>query len=353
MQTMHPVLVLGSYRWDQERLPLDEFEERLRAVRGVMAAQGWAGLIVHGNSEESALLTYLTNFYPRLRWTLALVPAAGEIRLLVAGAPRDLPAAAMLTWVKDVGWYGDADSVLPEWIAGLGPGARVALAGIDTIRPAVHATVTAHCEPVPADEALVPLMRRKRPRELWMLRQSATILSETVATLKRDGVAAAERRARGLEAQDLRILFSLDGGRTLKPFESTGDLDAKPSAAYVAVRYLGYWSEGFVTLDEAAPARAAAVAALAAMIEAAKPGATGRDLARAAEPYLNGQAPHPILGTCLGHGIGLALDEAPRIDPDSDQAIEAGGCYSLHVGLEGGFASAMVAAGGDVLWREP
>ncbi|HEY5606944.1 MAG TPA: hypothetical protein VIM38_01255, partial [Alphaproteobacteria bacterium] len=111
MRTMHPVLVLGSYRWDQEWLPLDEFEERLRTVRGVMAAHGWDGLIVHGNSEESALLTYPTNFYPRLRWTLALVPAKGDMRLLVAGATRDLPAAAVLTWVKDVGWYGNADKV--------------------------------------------------------------------------------------------------------------------------------------------------------------------------------------------------------------------------------------------------
>ena len=72
---MHPVLVLGSYRWDQEWLPLDEFEERLRAVRGVMATKGWDGLIVHGNSEDSTLLTYLTNFYPRLRWTLAGISA--------------------------------------------------------------------------------------------------------------------------------------------------------------------------------------------------------------------------------------------------------------------------------------
>jgi Xaa-Pro aminopeptidase len=352
MRTMHPVLVLGSYRWDQEWLPLDEFEERLRAVRAVMAARSWSGLIVHGNSEESALLTYLTNFYPRLRWTLALVPAKGDIRLLVAGATRDLPAAAMLTWVKDVGWYGNVDKALPEWIGALGPNPRIALAGLGSMRPAVHEKVTAHCKPEDADGALLPLLRRKRPRERQMLRQSAKILAETVAALEQDGLIAAERRARAGQAQAIRMLFSLDGGKTLKPFETPADLKGKPSAAYVAVRYLGYWSEAFVTLDKSAPARAAAHAALDAMLAAAKPGATGRDLARAAAPHMRGHAPHPMIGTRLGHAIGLSLDEAPVLAPESDGAIEAGGVYSLHMGLADAFASAMMMPdNNEILWR--
>ena len=33
MYTMQPVIVMGWYRWDQDILPLDEFEERLRALR--------------------------------------------------------------------------------------------------------------------------------------------------------------------------------------------------------------------------------------------------------------------------------------------------------------------------------
>jgi len=347
---MHPVLVLGSYRWDQEWLPLDEFEERLRAVRGVMAAKGWDGLIVHGNSEDSALLTYLTNFYPRLRWTLALIPAKGDIRLLVAGATRDLPAAAMLTWVKDVGWYGNADKVLPEWIASLGATPKLALAGIGAIRPAVHDKVTAHCKPEDADDALLPLLRRKRPRERQMLRQSAKILSDTVVTLAKDGLIAAERRARAGQAQDVRILFSLDGGKTLKPFEAPSDLETPPSAAYVAVRYLGYWSEAFVTLEDT-PAKKAAAAALAAMLDVAKSGVTGRDLARAAAPHMKGHTPHPMIGARVGHGIGLSLDEAPVLSADSDATLEDGGAYSLQVGIVGGFASAMIMPNNEILWR--
>ena len=348
---MHPVLVLGSYRWDQEWLPLDEFEERLRAMRAVMAARDWTGLIVHGNSEESALLTYLTNFYPRLRWTLALVPAKGDIRLLVAGATRDLPAAAMLTWVKDVGWYGNADKVLPEWIASLGPKPRVALAGIGSMRPAVYDKVTAHCQPEEADAALLPLLRKKRPRERQMLRQSAKILSDTAAALAKDGLIAAERCARAGQAQDVRVLFSLDGGKTLKPFETPTDLTNPLSAAYVAVRYLGYWSEAFVTLGAGTPEKTAANAALGAMLDAAKPGATGRDLARAAASHLGRHAPHPMLGTSVGHGIGLSLDEEPSLRADSDAALEEGGVYALHVGITGGFASAIIAPGNEILWR--
>jgi len=204
----------------------------------------------------------------------------------------------------------------------------------------VYGKVIAYCRPdEDADGALLPLLRKKRPRERQMLRRSAKILSEAVAALKADGVIAAERRARASQAQDFRILF---GDQTLKPFETPDDLKARPTQAYVAVRYLGYWTEAFVTLGDNAPAQAA----LDAMIEVAKPGATGRDLARAA-----GAAPHPMLGNRIGHGIGLSLDEAPVLAADSDAALEDGGVYALHVGVGGAFASAVIAPGNEILWR--
>ena len=371
MRTMHPVVGLGSYLWDQEWLPLDEFEERLRAVRRIMAERGWAGLIVHGNSQDSALLTYLTNFYPRLRWTLALVPLEGDLRLLVAGSPRDLPAARPLTWVKEVEDYGlNARKMLPAWIDALpksGTHPRIGLYGADWMRRPIHATVAGaiagRADAEPADEALEPLMRRKRPRELAMARRSAALLAETVTAMARakdDGATtvaasiAAERTARLAAAQDIRVLFSLDRGRTLRPFEGLSEIRCDPLVAYVAVRYLGYWSEAMVTLGDS-PARKAAAAALGAMIEAAKPGATGGELAAISRRHLGNLAPHPVIGGRVGHGIGLALDEAPILDANGG-AMEPGGIYSLHVGVSDGTGCALVSAmvavgeGCEVLW---
>jgi len=380
MRTMHPVLVLGSYRLDQEWLPIDEFEERLRAVRGVMAERGWAGLIVHGNSEECALLTYLTNFYPRLRWTLALVPASGEPVLLVAGATRDLPAAAMLTWVKDVGWYGNIDAALPAWLAKIaaateGGRMRIGLAGAAEMRPAVHAKLASLCRAAAdleeADAALDPLMRRTRPRERQMIRQSCRILADTVATMQesfRSGAPATavvidgERTARRREAQDFRILFSLDGGETLAPFEGLSDQRADPFIGYLAVRYLGYWVDALVTIGaQRRPVDDAAAAALDATIDAARAGAQGSVLARAAAPHVRPYARHPIVDARIGHRAGLVLDGDCAITPDGATPLEEGSIYVLDIGLADAHAqyalkSAIVAVGAtgaEVLWRSP
>jgi len=58
-----------------------------------------------------------------------------------------------------------------------------------------------------------------------------------------------------------------------------------------------------------------------------------------------------MIGARVGHGIGLSLDEAPVLSSDSDRTLEDGGAYSLHVGIAGGFASAMVMPNNEILWR--
>jgi Xaa-Pro aminopeptidase len=368
MRTMHNVVGLGSYLWDQEWLPIDEFEERLRAVRRVMAAEGWAGLIVHGDSQDSAALTYLTNFFPRNRWAVALFGAEGPGKLMVAGSIRDLPTAATLTWMSDLASYGEAGKIVPAWVETLANGAKpvIAVAGGAFMRRPVHDMVVGSAaegaEIAPGDAALGTVLAVKRPRELTMIRKSCAILREAVAALDRarragatvvDATIAAERTARLGGAQDIRALFSLDGGSTLRPFEECSDVRCDPLLAYLAVRYLGYWSEAMVTLaDKPNAARAAAAKSLDALIGAAKPGAGVADLAKAVD---DAGPPHPVLGDRLGHSIGLSLDEAPL---EGDARLAPGGVYSLHVGTAGpagnALLSAMVAigeSGAELLWQ--
>ncbi len=369
MRTMHPVVGLGSYRWDEEWLPIDEFEERLRAVRRVMATQGWSGLIVHGDSQDSAALTYLTNFFPRNRWAVALFGAEGPGTLMVATSARDLPIAATLTWMRDVAPFADARKIVPGWVETQANGRKpvVAVAGGDFMRRPVREAAVASAaakgaEIVSADAALGAVMRLKRPRELTMIRKSCAILDESVAALDSarrggasviDATIAAERAARLAGAQDIRILFSLDGGRTLRPFEECSDARTDPLVAYLAVRYLGYWSEGMVTLGgKAGAARDACARALDRAVAATRPGAIGAALARAAGEL---ETPHAVLGGRIGHAIGLALDEAPI---ERDCVLSPGEVVSLHVGTAGAggcaLLSAMVAIGEDgaeLLWQ--
>jgi Xaa-Pro aminopeptidase len=374
VQSMHPVLHVGSYGWDQEWLPLDEFGERIRAVRRVMDAQGWDGLLFHGDCQQCSLLTYLTNFFPRVRWALGLLARKGDPTLLVAGGIRDLPAAAELTWVRDVRSYGDTGKIVPDWAKTLGAQGRpkIGLYGSSFMRTEVHQTVTktlAGCaEAIEADGLLDPLMRRKRPREGRMIRLSAGILDKVskalAATFRAgetltDAAVEAERVARFSGAQDIRILVSLDGGRTLQPFFRMKNHRGDVLVAYIAVRYLGYWSEGMVTVAAQPSAAArAAVLAVDAMVATAKPGATGAQLAAAAAKHLKALAPHPILEGRVGHGIGLALDEYPLLAAGSEIALEVGGVYSLRAGANdpnagAALSSAMIAltaSGTEILW---
>lgn len=375
MRTMHPVLMVGYHGWDRDRLPEDEYGERRRAVRSTMAERGLDGLVIHGDCDEASLVTYLTNFFPRNRWGICLLAREGDPVLLVAGGTRDLPAAADQTWLKGVGSFGHVDRALPDWAAGIDTGGRplrLGLVGFGTMRPPVHAAVTAAlpsgAELVDAGAAFAALLATKRPREIEMIRQSCALLDDAAATLAgaagsgatdAQAAIAAERAARLAAAHDVRMMIGFDGGRTLEPFFEMRPGRSTPLAAYLAVRRVGYWAAGFVTVGSEGNAADAAVrAALAAMVDGIRPGMSGRDLRALGEPHLAGLAPHPMLGGVVAHGIGLGLDENPILEDASDAAIERGGVYSVQVGLrdaEAGVSlrSSMVRVTGDgheMLW---
>ena len=90
MRTVQPSIVIGSYSWDQDRLPRDEFQIRMDALSRAMDANGWQAVLIYGDAAEHAALAYFTNFTPRLRWGMALLPRQGEPRLIAAMSPRDI-----------------------------------------------------------------------------------------------------------------------------------------------------------------------------------------------------------------------------------------------------------------------
>ena len=380
MRTMQPCVIIGSYLWAQDRMPYDEFLLRLEPLHAAMDDNGWPAVLVFGDVREHAGLAYLTNFIPRVRWAMALLPRTGEARLLCAMSTRDLPAMRTLTWIADV-----QSGMGPEWARGFDPwfarfageqALRLGTVGFDIMAPAlrqgVERSLGARFSLQRTDDVVGLPSPRKRPRELTMVRASCKLLDAAVKTMVESWRAdrapetaalEAERMARARAAQDVRTLVSLDGGRTLVPFQGCFDKCEGPLTAYIAVKLTGYWADMFVTVDDGAPTRASrqAAAAFDAAIASVGPGVSRGEVHAKAVAALAPLKLHPALSSSVGHGIGLSLHEGREFGAAEAAALEDGGIYTIQVGAaddKAGHAlvSAIVrctAKGGEVLARSP
>jgi len=361
MRTMHPVLMTGVNEWNEDWLPRDEYVERLRALRQLIAAKGWDGVIIHGDCDRCPIVTYLTNYYPISRWCLVFVGLEGEPRLLVAGGTRDIPAAVDQSNLGEIFSYSNADKLLAQWITGLrGPGrVRLGSYGFTTMRPPVYHTVASALEPISdleqADDLLdVELLQHKRPREVQMIKMSGAIVQRALDSLAAgfrsgapatEAAVAAERTARLAGVQDVRLMVSFDNGHTLQPFFEMKPARPDPLVVYLAVRCCGYWSEAMTTLSSKphAPAQMAE-AELDAMIGKLKPGMSGGDVSAVADAAGTSASRHPMVKDRAGYGIGLALEEMPIRRCDTKPMIQGGGVYALHAGIDGKGGAALTSA---------
>jgi Xaa-Pro aminopeptidase len=368
MQTMHSTLLIGQYDWEKERLPKAEFEERM-ATLWKQVPPNVAGIAAYGDRRSNAELAYLTNFIPKLRDGLALIPRNGEAQLLVAGAGNMMPIAARQTWVEKLTPLSEPGKALAEWQAEL-KGPMVMLGGENlrlALRKGVDEALGGGDVSDKAGAALRAMMRAKRSREVAVIRRSSEVLramSQALEAAHKAGksptvaIVEAEHVAHKMGAQEARSLVSLDNGRTLRPFMAPSDKAINVVQAYLAVRVSGYWAEGYVNVSKSQnPAAAKAAGALKALIAAARPGAKGSDLAAGLAEAVKPFAEHPVVAGSAGSGIGLSLEEAPRLSAGSGDSLQDGDVVSLRAGVSGSaghaIVSAMVAitAGGhEVIW---
>jgi len=378
MQTVQPCVTIGSYIWAQDRLPYDEFTLRLDELRAAMDRNGWPAVLVYGDVREHAALAFLTSFIPRVRWGMALLPRTGDARLLCAMSTRDLPAMRTLTWIADV-----RSGMGPEWVNAFDPwlerfkGARaqkLGTIGFDIMAPVLHAAVRRSLGErfvlQRADDIVAIPSRRKRPRELTMIRASCKLLETAAKTFVESwrgnhapetAALDAERVARSLAAQDVRTLVSLDGGRTLVPYQGRFEKCEGLLVGYLAVKVLGYWADLFVTVDDGSLTAAAqhAEAALDAIVANMRPGARIDALHAKAVGALAPYKLHPVLGGSIGHGIGLSLHEGAELQASSDASLAEGGVYALQAGAADAKAGSVLisaivrvaATGAEVLVR--
>ena len=380
MQTVQPCVTIGSYVWAQDRLPYDEFTLRLDELRTAMERNGWPAVLVYGDVREHAALAFLSSFIPRVRWGMALLPRTGDARLLCAMSTRDLPAMRTLTWVADVrsGMGPEWEKAFDPWVERLkgDQAQKLGTLGFDIMAPVLHAAVRRSLGErfalQRADDVVAIPARRKRPRELTMMRASCKLLETAAKTFAESwrrnhepetAALDAEGLARSRAAQDVRTLVSLDGGRTLVPFQGHFGKCPGPLVGYLAVKVLGYWADMFVTVDDGsiAPATRHAEAALDAIIASMRPGVRTGEVHAKAVGALAPYQLHPVLGGSVGHGIGLSLHEGAEFQASADAILAEDGVYALQVGAADADAghvlmSAIVrvaAKGTEVLVRSP
>ena len=357
MQTLQPVLLYGRYEWRRDLQPVAEFEARLDAVRGVMRANGWDALVVHGDSRENAALCHLTNVVPNQRWGLALIAPDRPPQIVASVGARDLPAVQRLTWVEDVLASGDVRTPLSQWLMAIGgkergPGAlKIGVVDLARMRANIGRDVVEICggfgEIVDATPALAALRQPKSPNELKLLRECYRILQDAFAEIETRRQAgspiaaaliAAERTARRAGAQDVRSLCNAGCRGPLQPVSRAAQLDSRgPWSVYLAVRVCGYWTEAFTTLASIPlPAIEAARAAVDLAAERARVGASGRQLADAMTLPIAGFGPHPMLGARVARAHGLSLDAQPWITRESAERLSGDGAYGVVAGAADG-----------------
>jgi Xaa-Pro aminopeptidase len=353
MRSMHPVLKRGALYWDQELLPKACFAERFARLRALMAVHGDDAWLLYGDVERYGHVAFVSNFLPRTRAALALVPQEGEPAILVAVGARDVPAAKTLTWIADVRPFSNLGRELPALIHERGlANSRLGLVGIEESLSLGEwndiACALPHAQWRMRGAAAMTLRQAKDSTEQAALRRSARAVGralDLVPQIVRPGMtarelaAAVDRDLRMSAAEDVRVLIAAgEGARSLRPADDCVLQTADQILLYAAAEVQRYWAEGarsFV-LGRATGAQRAlaarAAAALAAMRTAAVADARLGDIHAAAERHLDDaelRASARAYG--YGHGIGLDPEEAPFIVPDGDERLVAGASLALRV----------------------
>ncbi|MGH2876401.1 MAG: hypothetical protein ACRDLV_09135, partial [Solirubrobacteraceae bacterium] len=248
VQTMQPVVLRGRAGL---ALPAEEFAPRVAAIQRELARQGLDALVLYGDARAYAPVAWVTGYVPMLKWAVAVVPADGGVELYL-GSPgrRDLPAMRRLAVAASV------DGMAPLGHA-LERHRRVALAGGRHIRARQAETLqTSTTVAGDGDALLRAVAAEPSPAEVRLLRAAAGLTQEAadvVAQMWENGAGAGpallagDLSARERGAHDVRLLWSPDGGRSLRPYSGPVPMRPDPFAFYLAVELGGYWGEAFRT----------------------------------------------------------------------------------------------------------
>jgi Xaa-Pro dipeptidase len=323
----HSVLKRGCSTWDRERMPEEEYQSRLARLREQMAQLGLDALVIYGDNYSYADLCYLTNYFPKVRGGIAVIPQRGPLSLLLNIGSRDVPFAKSLTWVEDVRASGqvgrDGAGVLKEKalaqarVGLMDSGQGFPLPELEDLKkslPQVQWQVS--------HSMLQPMRLQKSARELAALREAGRVLSEISEGarefIKRgrkeyEIVADIDRFARDKGVEDIQILA---GEKRLQPpsFKRSAEV-GDHWAVYLAIQHERYWAETGRTYILASESKLQSVyqkaqEIVAQMAAQLKPGNSVKATEETARKQL-GEFYATASTYGLGNGIGLDQREAP------------------------------------------
>ena len=335
----HSVLKRGCSTWDPEQVPQAEFQSRLDAVRKEMARRNLDALVIYGDNYCFADLCYLTNYFPKVRGGIAVVPRDGAISLLLNIGSRDVPFAKTLTWVEDVRASNQVGSDGAKLIEEKGfENAKLGLADsghgfplpqLEEMKSALPNVSWQAC-----DSMILPQRLAKSARELGAMREAGRLLKEIcdgATSFIQPGrkeyeiVADIDRLARDKGAEDIRILA---GEKRLNPpsFKQSATLGTH-WAVYLAVQHERYWAEAGRTyvLSNEAKLQMAYQKAQEIVVQMSKQ-LTPNGAVAAIEDVARRELGE-FYGTAsdygLANGIGLNQWEAPFLNEDDARQVGA------------------------------
>lgn len=356
MQTQHQVLKRGGLYWDRDLLPRAVFDERFAAVQSALAASGDDAWLIYGDAQGYGDIAYVSHFLPRLRSVLGLVVKDAAPSLLANVGLRDIPASKTLTWFEDVRPFSRLPQETVKLVRerGLG-GATIGLVGTHAALPVAEWDAIAAELPnvtwVERDDAFHALRARKDAAELGavalaaeLARSGLQLAQEVLQPGKtvRQAAALVDREMRIHAAEDVRLLVASGPqcGVALRPVDDRLLAQGDPVMLYLAVEVQRHWAVAAQTyvLGTPSPAQRAliekATAAVAAMEQAARPGAPIASIAEAAERAIGDDAlVRSARSYGLGSGIGLDEEEAPRVTRDSSENTGSATALALHAVL--------------------
>jgi Xaa-Pro aminopeptidase len=320
-------------------VPQELFHSRLNAVREEMARRNLDALVIYGDNYSFADLCYLTNYFPKVRGGITVVPRAGAISMLLNIGSRDVPFAKTLTWVEDVRASNlvgaDGAKLLKEKgfekakIGLVDSGQGFPLPQIEEMKAALPNVSWQDCAPM-----LQPLRLVKTAQELAAMREAGRLLREICAGAggfiksgrkEYEIVADIDRLARDKGVEDIRILA---GEKRLNPpsFKQAATIDDH-WAIYLAVQHERYWAEAGRTFVLSGDAKIAAAYQKAQEIVAAvanqlKPNGAVAAIDDTARRELGEfYATASMYG--LANGIGLNQWEAPFLTESDAREVGA------------------------------
>lgn len=353
------------------KIPVSEFQDRVRRMREKMASRGLDALIVYGDEYRKENLRYASNYWPIFERGAMLIGMAGEPVVLCA--PEGEQVAREMSAFPDVRLLPDflcvtvPDEIdyplanytsfkkLAAELEAAGPLARLGVAGIDAMSAPLYRAIgeAFGCELVDANDILFELRRTKSANEIACLREAARIADQGMkAIMEADiigmteiaacGIAEAAARREGAE----HIIFTVFGsgsrtativGRPTRKLIEDGDM----IMLSLAVQYEGYvatcecpFAVGHYS-GETKRVIDTLIRASAAGLPFLKAGEPMKHFVRAVRDSFRaaGLSQYDVYPPL--HGIGCAEAESPYPDENTEKPFEVGMTFNTDISLFG------------------